>query len=88
MAYDVEDRGDEARISVNPRTDFGRGVYDEISSDESLRTVVDLMLMSMGYSEFVDCKQLAENIELWHQARREISTNLNEFSRKIAGDDA
>ena len=44
--------------------------------------------MSMGYSEFVDCKQLAENIELWHQARREISTNLNEFSRKIAGDDA
>ena len=60
LAYDVEDRGDEARISVGPRTEFGRGVYDKISSEESLRTVVDLMLMSMGYSEFVDCKQIAE----------------------------
>ena len=77
--YDVEDRGDEAKIIVNTESKFFPGIYNIVNSDKQLKTVLDLMIMSLGYSEFIHLKEEPHMLETWVEARREVSTHLLNF---------
>jgi len=81
--YSVEDRGHEAKIILNTESRFFPGIYQLVRSDEQLRTVLELMLMSLGYSEFIHLKDEPHLSDTWHEARREISTHLLEFVSEI-----
>ena len=83
-AYSMQDRGDEARIIVNTEAQFYPKVYGLLERDPQLRTVVDLMLMSLGYAEFIHCKEEPHEKDTWIEARREVSAHLHAFVRAMS----
>ena len=77
--YEVRDAGDEAHVTVNTGTEFWRRVYNEVRDETHLRTLVDLMLCSLGYAEFVDGKTSPEKARYWGRAREEVSLHAEQF---------
>ena len=80
--YSMEDAGDEAHVTVNMGSEFGRRVYSPIESSGRLRPLVDMMLLSLGYAEFIDVKtDDAEKAAYWRKAREEVSIHAEQFVR-------
>ena len=77
----MEDAGDEAHITVNTETEFYRRVYSEVRSKAHLRTLLDLMLSSLGYAEFMDGKTNEGRTLYWQRAREEVSLHIDQFVR-------
>ena len=71
--YRMEDAGDEAHITVNTDTVFWSRVYNQVRDQSHLRTLLDLMLSSLGYAEFIDGKTQPEREQFWRRAREEVS---------------
>ena len=82
--YEVRDMGDEAHIVVNTETSFYRLVYSKVKQDDQLRGLLDLMLASIGYSEFFDGKSEDEQLKAyWVRARQEVSLNAADFVQSM-----
>ena len=82
--YEVRDAGDEAHIVVNTETSFYQLVYSKVKQDDHLRGLLDLMLASIGYSEFFDGKSEDEQLKgYWVRARQEVSLNAADFVQSM-----
>jgi len=82
--YEVRDAGDEAHIVVNTETSFYQLVYSKVKQDDHLRGLLDLMLASIGYSEFFDGKSEDEELKrYWVRARQEVSLNAADFVQSM-----
>ena len=79
--YKMEDAGDEAHITVNTETEFYRRVYSKVRSEAHLHTLLDLMLSSLGYAEFMDGKTNEGRTLYWQRAREEVSLHIDQFVR-------
>jgi len=75
----MEDAGDEAHITVNTGTAFWDRVYNEVRSQSHLRNMIDLMLSSLGYAEFIDGKTRPERGPFWRRVREEVSLHTEQF---------
>lgn len=82
--YEVRDAGDEAHIVVNTETSFYQLVYSKVKKDDHLRGLLDLMLASIGYSEFFDRKSEDDELKrYWVRARQEVSLNAADFVQSM-----
>ena len=72
--YKMEDRGDEAYITVNKDTVVYTDVYHK-SRTSAAEGAVDMMINTLGYAEFLAIKHGDDMKELyWQRARRSPST--------------
>ena len=76
----VVDRGDEAHIHLSTSTAFYTDVYAEVKDDETLRTMLDIMLCSVGYAQFLDGKieDRKQNM-YWERVLTDVSLHSQEF---------
>ena len=82
--YSMEDRGDEAHITVNKDTVFYTDVYAAIEKVPHLQVLLDMMLNTLGYAEFMAIKHGDEMKALfWQRARAEVSLHANTFVRAM-----
>jgi len=82
--YELRDAGDEAHIVINTETTFYNLVYSKVKGDDHLRGLLDLMLASIGYSEFFDGKSGDDQLKgYWIRARQEISLNAADFVQSM-----
>ena len=82
--YKMEDRGDEAHITVNKDTVFYTDVYSQIENVPQMRVLLDMMINTMGYAEFLAIKHGDEMKELyWQRARAEVSFHANTFVKAM-----
>jgi len=82
--YELRDAGDEAHIVINTETTFYHLVYGKVKGDDHLRGLLDLMLASIGYSEFFDGKSGDDQLKgYWIRARQEISLNAADFVQSM-----
>lgn len=79
--YQVIDGGDEAHLTVNSETEFYKRIYSTIKQNAHLHTLIDLMLSSLGYAEFIDMKTNPERGMYWQIAREEVSLHIDQFVR-------
>ena len=71
--YAMQDRGDEAHITVNTDTRFHERVYGPVAATPRLRVLLDLMISTLGYAEFMDGKTRPETANRWMRIRQEVS---------------
>lgn len=82
--YKMEDRGDEAHITVNKDTVFYTDVYSQIENVPHMRVLLDMMINSLGYAEFLAIKHGDDMKELyWQRARAEVSFHANTFVKAM-----
>ena len=81
--YSITDGGDEAHITVNTETEFYNRVYSKITQNSRLKILIDLMLSSLGYAEFMDMKTNPERTLYWQIAREEVSLHVDQFVRAM-----
>jgi len=82
--YAVEDRGDEAHITINQDTVFYSDVYSVIEKAPHLRVMVDVMINTLGYAEFLSIKHGQDDKPLfWERARAEVSLHANTFVKAM-----
>ena len=76
----VVDRGDEAHIHLSTSTAFYTDVYAEVKDDETLRTMLDIRLCSVGYAQFLDGKieDRKQNM-YWERVLTDVSLHSQEF---------
>ncbi len=74
------DRGDEAHIHLSTSTPFYSEVYAAVKEDQTLRTMLDIMLCSVGYSQFLDGKTEERGQNLyWERVLTDVSLHSGEF---------
>ena len=82
--YKMEDRGDEAYITVNKDTVFYTHVYSQIENVPQMRVLLDMMINTLGYAEFLAIKHGDDMKELyWQRARAEVSFHANTFVKAM-----
>lgn len=82
--YAVRDAGDEAHIVVNTDTLFHELIYAEVKSDDSLRGLLDIMLATIGYTEYFDRHIEDEMLpHYWTRVRQEVSLNAEQFVKAM-----
>jgi hypothetical protein len=82
--YSMEDRGDEAHITVNTDTVFYTDVYAAIEKVPHMQVLLDMMLNTLGYAEFMAIKHGDDMKALfWERARAEVSLHANTFVRAM-----
>jgi len=82
--YKMEDRGDEAYITVNKDTVFYTDVYSQIENVPDMRVLLDMMINTLGYAEFLAIKHGDDMKELyWQRARAEVSFHANTFVKAM-----
>ena len=82
--YKMEDRGDEAYITVNKDTVFYTDVYSQIENVPDMRVLLDMMINTLGYAEFLAIKHGDDIKELyWQRARAEVSFHANTFVKAM-----
>ena len=81
--YGMQPAGDEAHVTVNKDTEFWDRVYNRVSDDRALRVKLDLMMLSLGYAEFLDSAARAERAPQWGRARDEVSFHIDQFVRTM-----
>ena len=82
--YKMEDRGDEAYITVNKDTVFYTDVYSQIENIPQMRVLLDMMINTLGYAEFLAIKHGDDMKELyWQRARAEVSFHANTFVKAM-----
>ena len=82
--YKMEDRGDEAYITVNKDTVFYTDVYSQIENVPQMRVLLDMMINTLGYAEFLAIKHGDDMKELyWQRARAEVSFHANTFVKAM-----
>ena len=79
----MQPAGDEAHVTVNKDTEFWDRVYNRVSDDRALRVKLDLMMLSLGYAEFLDSAARAERAPQWGRARDEVSFHIDQFVRTM-----
>lgn len=82
--YKMEDRGDEAHITINKDTVFYTNVYSQIEKVPHMRVLLDMMINTLGYAEFLAIKHGDDMKELyWQRARAEVSFHANTFVKAM-----
>lgn len=76
--YDVRHMADECDIIINTQTPFFERVYDKITSEPEMESLVDLFIFSMGYAEHL-ASDSTEGKAFWENARRQVSQIAYQF---------
>jgi len=81
IAFEVRDNGDEAQVVINTSSPFHNDVYSAVDGggSERKRAALDLMLMAMGYAEFIQLKMDPSLAGFWEDARTDISLRLHQY---------
>jgi len=76
--YGVRHMADECDIIINTQTPFFERVYDKITSEPEMESLVDLFLFSMGYAEHLAADS-TQGKAFWENARRQVSQIAYQF---------
>jgi hypothetical protein len=83
--FDVRHMADECDIIINTATPFYDKVYEKITQEPEMESLVDLFLFSMGYSEHL-ASDSKEGKQFWVNARRQVSQIAYQFVALMPSD--